>query len=143
MQTQNSPKTSSNLLALDVGDARIGVAIADSIARLPHPLVTLQHTSDIVNDIEKLVTEHHASALVIGLPRGLDGQRTAQTDHVEAFAATLTTLTVPIHWQDEAVTSKQAEAELRSRGKPYQKGDIDALAATYILEDFLRDNPEN
>jgi RNase H-fold protein (predicted Holliday junction resolvase) len=44
--------------------------------------------------------------------------------------------------QDEAVTSKRAEAELEARGKPYQRGDIDALAATYILEDFLAGHRE-
>ncbi len=44
--------------------------------------------------------------------------------------------------QDEAVTSKHAEAELESRGKPYERGDIDALAATYILQDWLAENPE-
>ena len=75
---------------------------------------------------------------MVGLPRGLDGQRTAQTEEVEAFARGLgERFGLPVHMQDEAVTSKQAEAELEARGKPYGKGDIDALAATYILQDWL------
>ena len=49
---------------------------------------------------------------------------------------------LPVYFQDEAVTSKQAEAELQARGKHYEKSDIDALAATYILEDWLGEHKE-
>ncbi|MCX6728115.1 MAG: Holliday junction resolvase RuvX, partial [Candidatus Saccharibacteria bacterium] len=49
---------------------------------------------------------------------------------------------VPTHLQDEALTSVKAEEELKSRGMPFEKGDIDALAATYILQDFLDELPE-
>jgi RNase H-fold protein (predicted Holliday junction resolvase) len=49
-------------------------------------------------------------------------------------------LPLPISWQDEAVTSVRAEEELRARGKPYVREDIDALAATYILEDYLHEH---
>ncbi len=133
----------STILALDVGAKRIGVAIASAGARLAHPLTTLDHGPDVLQQLQELVAAEHARALVIGLPRGLDGQHTGQTAAVEAFAAQLKPVVgVPLHWQDEAVTSRQAEAELQERGKPYAKGDIDALSATYILEDFLRDHPE-
>jgi putative Holliday junction resolvase len=72
------------------------------------------------------------------LPRGLDGQETTQTKIVEAFIYQLKSkIDLPIHIQDEAVTSKQAEAELQARGQGYNKEDIDALAATYILQDWL------
>jgi len=75
---------------------------------------------------------------VVGLPRGMQGQHTAQTAEAEAFAKSLRAQSgLPVHMQDEAVTSKQAEDELKGRGKPYGKGDIDALAATYILQDWL------
>jgi putative Holliday junction resolvase len=131
------------LLALDVGERRIGVALASLVARLPRPLTTLQHTDAIFSDIQALISEHRAQALVLGLPRGLQGQHTAQTASTQAFGAALAKhITIPVYWQDEAVTSHQAEAELKGRGKPYRKEDIDALSATYILEDFLRDNPE-
>jgi putative Holliday junction resolvase len=72
------------------------------------------------------------------LPRGLDGQSTSQTSATEKFVDQLRgQVSLPIHLQDEALTSKQAEAELRSRGAGHAKADIDALAATYILQDFL------
>jgi len=135
--------TRSSLIALDVGERRIGVALASSQARLAAPLITLQRGEASVQDIQRLIDQQGASVLVIGLPRGLDGQHTAQTTAVQDFGALLEqNLAIPIYWQDEAVTSRQAEAELEARGKPYQKGDIDALSATYILEDFIRDHPD-
>jgi putative holliday junction resolvase len=133
----------SAVLALDVGERRVGVAVADVRARLAHPLTTLMRTEATPEDVQRLVDEHAAGVVVVGLPRGLDGQHTAQTMAVEEFKAELEqVLSVPVHWQDEALTSAQAETELRSRGKPYKKEDVDALSATYILEDFIRDHPE-
>lgn len=135
--------TISTILALDVGDKRIGVARANTLARLASPIATLHHGPDTLDEIARLVASEDAATVVIGLPRGLDGQETAQTAHVRAFGSQLeSVLHVPVHWQDEALTSRKAEAELERRGKPYQKGDIDALSATYILEDFLHDNQE-
>jgi putative holliday junction resolvase len=133
----------SSILALDVGTKRIGVAMASSGARIAHPLTTLEQGTDILQQLQELVTAEHVHTVVVGLPRGLDGQHTAQTAIVEEFAAELKrALGIELRWQDEAVTSRQAEEELKGRGKPYAKGDIDALSATYILEDFLRDHPE-
>ncbi|HSX33645.1 MAG TPA: Holliday junction resolvase RuvX [Candidatus Saccharimonadales bacterium] len=137
-------KTTDTLLALDVGERRIGIATASFETRLPRPLTTLIHDDTIFERLAVLAVEQQASALVVGLPRGLDGQHTAQTTYVEQFAAELQKhITLPLEWQDEALTSRQAEAELIRRGKPYAKGDIDALSATYILDDFLhRPEPE-
>jgi putative Holliday junction resolvase len=132
---QTTPRA---ILALDVGDRRIGVARAGVEARLAQPLTTLLHDDDIWQTLARLIEEQQADTVVVGLPRGLDGQETAQTGVARAFAGTLEQrLKVAVYLQDEAVTSKRAETELNARGKPYQKGDIDALAATYILEDYL------
>lgn len=133
----------SSVIALDVGAKRIGVAQASIPALLPRPLQTLSNSQQIFHDLIELLQAQRAIALVIGLPRGLEGQETAQTKAVEAFGHELEQhLSIPLYWQDEAVTSRQAEEELHSRGKAYQKGDIDALAATYILEDFLREHKD-
>lgn len=125
----------SNILSLDVGERRVGVAIANVIARLPRPLITLDNTEHMFQDIADLVTKVDAEVLVVGLPRNLSGDDTAQTAYVRAFAAKIEN--VEIVFQDEALTSQKAEQELKARGKPFAKGDIDALAATYILEDYL------
>ncbi len=128
------------ILALDVGARRIGVAEAHSVARIAHPLTTVQHTADIFDDLAALVTRYQAVALVIGLPRGMQGQETDQTRYVKEFAEGLKKhLPMLMYWQDEALTSQKAEDELMDRRKPYTKGDVDALAATYILDDFLQE----
>ncbi|HKU18696.1 MAG TPA: Holliday junction resolvase RuvX [Candidatus Saccharimonadales bacterium] len=141
MQTIHS--TTGSIIALDVGERRIGVALCDSQARLPHPLATLAHTPEIFDTLMRLLADQRAVAVVVGLPRGLDGQHTAQTVYVEQFAGRLKQLiAVPCVFQDEALTSRKAEEELLRRGKPFAKGDIDALSATYILEDFVHEHPE-
>lgn len=131
------PTTPKSILALDVGEKRVGVAIASLVARLPHPLSTLER-SQVMEELKEIIRSEEVGELVVGLPRGLDGQTTAQTSATEKFVEELRgRFDMPIHFQDEALTSKKAEEELRTRGIDPKPGDLDALAATYILEDFL------
>jgi putative Holliday junction resolvase len=129
------------LLALDVGERRIGVARAVAGVGIASPLATIEQSDAVMDDLRKLLDENHAAVLVIGLPRGLDGQETAQTHTVRQFAARLgAKFDIPIALQDEALTSRKAAAELDARRKPYTKADVDALAATYILEDYMSEH---
>lgn len=133
----------SSILGLDVGSKRIGIAAASLTVRLPRPLTTLEWDDNFYAELQKLIRDEDVGELVIGLPRGLDGQQTSQTDAIEAFVAELKQITsLPIHMQDEALTSKHAEEELKARGKTYKREDIDALAATFILQDYLNELPE-
>ncbi len=133
----------ASIMALDVGGRRIGVALASVAARIPLPLTTIDAGDTAQQAILDLIRRESVIMLCIGLPRGLNGQETQQTATIKAFVAALQkAIDIPVYLQDEAVTSRQAEAELQARGKPYVKGDIDALAATYILEDFLQDHKE-
>jgi putative Holliday junction resolvase len=137
------PLTRSSILALDVGDKRVGVAVASVIARLPQPLTTLQRDDSFFSKLDDIAKSEDTGTIVVGLPRGLSGQETRQTAAIEEFVTELKQHSdLPIHLQDEAVTSKHAEAELEKSGKMYNRGDIDALAATYILEDFLLEHKE-
>lgn len=128
-----------NVLSLDVGERRVGVARASMIARLPEVLGTIDRQKvDAIEAIKALCREHVADCLVIGLPRNLSGQDTAQTAVVRSFARDVSEACgVPFVFQDEALTSVKAEAELASRGR-HTKGDVDGLAALYILEDWLK-----
>lgn len=136
------PATHKSVLALDVGAKRIGVAAASLQTRLPRPLVTLPRDHSLFPSLENIAEVESAVVLVVGFPRGLQGQYTAQTAATEAFCQELRRhFALPLHYQDEALTSRQARAELEARGRPYDKADIDSLAATYILEDFLREHP--
>ena len=125
-------------LGLDVGSVRIGAALARADVRIAQPLKTLAAGDHAYDDILALVAEHGVTALVVGWPRGLQGQTTDQTSYVETFVEGLRgRLHLPVYLQDEALTSQKAEAELRAHNKPFAKAEVDALAATYILDDYL------
>jgi putative Holliday junction resolvase len=128
------------IMALDYGDKRIGVALAHVIARLPRPLTTLSHTDSLLDDIRALIAQEDAGLVVVGLPRGMDGGYTEQTRKAEAFAQELAGIvTVPVELTDETLTSVDAESALG--GIPQNKGEIDAVAASLILERYLADHP--
>lgn len=129
---------SNAILALDIGERKIGVARANTVARIAEPLATLPNDKDFVETLKRLMQEHDANQLVVGLPRGLDGQETSQTRYVEQFAKDALSFT-PVKFQDEALTSVNATEMLESRKRPYNKEDVDALAATLILEDYLQE----
>ena len=129
---------SSTIMALDIGSARIGIALASGEAKIARPLGAIANDSSLVENLRELCSREHVNKLVIGLPRNLNGQETAQTVAARELGVRLAEqLDLPFHWQDEALTSVQAETELRTRGKAYTREDIDALAAVYILEDYL------
>ena len=137
-------QNNAHFLALDVGGRRIGAAIASSIARLPRPYMTLHNEDGVFEKIKDILVSEDVSVIVVGYPRNLEGTSTQQTVEIEDFIRDLKNHTsIPVVLQDEALTSHHAKKELVKRGKPYEKGDIDALAATYILEDYLKDHGAN
>ena len=122
-------------LGIDYGVRRVGLATADSDALLASPLKTVspEELVPFVKDTGPY------DQIIIGLPRSLDGHDTAQTLAVRHFADDVLwrRLKVEPVFQDEAGTSSLAEEQLKEAGKEYTKGDIDALAATIILQDYL------
>ena len=130
--------TKSNILALDVGGRRIGMAIGDNEVKIPRILPTLEMSPDVFNEIIDIVTYEGVDAIVVGYPRNLSGETTDQTKVIEGFTADLQRhIDIQITYQDESLTSVRAEEILRERGKPYGKADIDAEAAALILRDYL------
>jgi len=130
----------NQILALDVGSRRIGVAQADSVSRIAYPLMTIDVDGEELKAISKLVRELSPMVLVVGYPRNQSGDPTAQTESVTSFAAKLRPCDVPIVFQDESLTSVMAEERLQAQSRPYTKADIDAMAATIILNDYLEAN---
>jgi putative Holliday junction resolvase len=129
------------VLALDYGSKRIGVALASNIARLAGPYATLPNDEKLESSLSEIIKNENVTNIVVGYPRGLQGQKTAQTALVEEFVSNLKQgYQLPIDLQDEALTSQKAELELSQRNKPYKLEDIDALSATYILEDWLNES---
>jgi putative Holliday junction resolvase len=125
---------SQQLLGLDVGLKRTGIARASGIARLAEPLMTVS-TTDLIKIIKELIEEYNIGIVVVGLPRSLKGDDTAQTGWVRDWVMhAKSKIDLPFYWQDEALTSRIAEAK---RAVYKQKHDIDSLAAAIILQDFL------
>lgn len=133
--------TNNAILALDVGEKRVGVALASSVARLATPLTTLANDEHILTNLRNLVNEHYVGVIVVGHPRDMQGNATAQTTYSQAFADQLNGFGVPVVFQDESLTSVKAEERLRAMGKPFVKQDIDAEAAGLILTDYLQEHP--
>ncbi len=129
----------NNVLALDVGERRVGLALAYAGVRVAVPLTTLtRQGTEFWDNLGDVITKNQVGRIVVGLPRGLEGQDTMQTRLTREFGRELEShFKLPIIWQDEALTSVKAEAELSSRGKSFSKATVDALAASYILTDYL------
>jgi putative Holliday junction resolvase len=133
---------------LDVGEKRIGVAVSDLTGTLARPVGVVQ-TSGLDRDavdcasaeIARLAAEEDGVAtIVVGLPRHLDGRASDMTPRVEAFASRLGDRTaLPVHLQDERLSSREAESLLAVREKDWRvrKKKLDAAAAAVILQDFL------
>ena len=118
----DSPKV-LEYLGVDVGAARVGIARGNSAARLAQPIKVVA-ADQAMQVLFELAQTQSASGIVIGLPRSLDGQETAQTKDVRQWADELKKqISLPLYWQDEALTS--------------QKADTDDKAAALILQDFL------
>lgn len=132
--------SSQTLIALDVGEKRIGVAVADDSVRIAVPFTTIEVNGEEVTEIAQLVASEHANIIVVGYPRNQKGEPTAQTNYVENFTKQLEDIGAKIVFQDESLTSVIAEQRLISQKKPYTKGDIDAQAASIILQDYLEAN---
>lgn len=132
-------KTSQTLhiIGLDVGERRIGAAIGDSAIRIASPLTTIIVDGNEFTAISDIIREQSADKIVVGLPRNQSGEETAQSQYARSFAAKLNELGFDVVFQDESVTSVQAEEYLKQSGKPYAKEDIDARAAAIILSDYL------
>ena len=153
----------ARLMALDVGDARIGVAVSDPTGLLASPYTTIHVSRDEQQNwdaIRRLLEETEAEGIVIGLPISLDGKIHAQGQKVQSFAERLQPhISVPLTFWDERLSTVEAErlrtqvaghrqraggkrqgqaGRVRSQSKRRQRGhEIDALAATVILQEYL------
>ncbi len=126
-----------SLIALDVGDKRIGVAHAETSVRLAVAYSTIEVDDLILERLREVIAELEPSVIVVGLPRNQGGHTTPQTKKVRDFAKKLEIFDIEIAFQDESLTSVLAEKYLQSLGKPYARAEIDSHAAAIILGDYL------
>jgi putative Holliday junction resolvase len=141
------------MLALDVGERRVGVALCDETRTLARPLLTLKRASK-TEDFAKLAAvcrEHAIEKVIVGLPRTLRGEEGPQARRVRRYAAELqAALNLPIDFWDERFSSVDAQERLASAGRKRARnlrparGEIDAAAAAIILQEYLDEHrPES
>ena len=127
------------VIGLDVGEKRIGVAKADTNIRIATPVGFFNVDGTEWAMIDRIAKMNNTNFFVLGLPRSNEGNETKQSMFVRQFAKKLAEKipNAKVRFQDESLTSVQAEERLKMRKKAYEKGDIDAEAATIILQDFV------
>ncbi len=130
------------ILALDLGELRIGVALSDETATLASALATLRATGPRrdAQAVAALAREHEAGEVVVGVPWRLDGSRGPRAEQALAFAERLRrVLRVPIVTRDERLTSVAADERLAEAGvrRRDRKARIDRAAAVVILQEYL------
>ena len=127
------------IIGLDVGTVRIGVARADTAIKIAIPDGFINVNGQEISEIQRKLRLYNSNILVMGMPRSNNGNQTAQSEFVKQFARQVAA-TIPglkIYFQDESLTSVEAERRLKARKNNYQKGEIDAESASIILQDFI------
>jgi putative Holliday junction resolvase len=143
------------IMALDLGDRRIGIAITDPLGYTVQPLMTLYRKTPRadIKSIGRLIRKHGVAEAVVGKPLHMSGEVSPRAQKAEAFAAELRTeFGIPVHLWDERLTSWEAHQLLDEAGGPRRtsadrsargqridrKRIIDQVAAVLILEGFLQ-----
>jgi len=138
-------------LGVDYGRKRVGLALSDATGTLARPWETLVSggpaaasaalvRARLSRFARESLDEDRVEAIVVGLPRRLSGEDNEQTAEARQFATALADATgLPVHLQDERLTSHEAEMRLSERERDWRarKSKLDAAAAAIILQDYL------
>jgi putative Holliday junction resolvase len=131
------------VIALDIGEKRIGVATCDPLRITVRPVgvVQAEPKERALAELQRIVRDEEAVLIVAGLPLTLRGEKGPQARRVLDFIESLRDVVdVPIELRDERYTSAEAERIIAERGgkrKKRKRGDVDEIAATLILQDYL------
>ena len=129
------------VLGIDYGDSRIGLAMSDPLKIIASPFKTIRNEGNekCLQVFQSLIKQKDVEAIVVGLPIGLKGQETVQTKKVRKFANLLYALKLPIHLEDERLSSVSAEKSMIQQNikTGHNKELIDQRAAAIILQQFL------
>ena len=128
------------ILALDVGRKRIGLAISQSGILVQEFLTMDNKESSSFTEIAEIIEDEGIEKLVIGLPKNMDGTDAEITKYVEEFSKKLSAIiSIPVDFEDERLTTKEAERQLRNSGLNHEEIEkrIDQYSAKLILEQYL------
>jgi putative holliday junction resolvase len=130
------------VMALDVGDRNIGVAVSDALLLTAQGRPTLKRTSweADVQHLRRVAEENEVGKIIVGKPLHMDGRDSPQSRKIAKFATKLSkTLSLPVILWDERLTSFAAEQHLEEAGLGWRdrKKHVDKVAAMFILQDYL------
>ena len=129
------------ILCLDYGEKRIGLALSDPLKIIAYPYKTIINSglNNLKYEIEKIIVNESIESIVIGLPIGLNGKDTIQTQKVREFRLQILDLNIPIYFEDERLSSLAAAKSMKMEKikTGFNKGMIDKRAAAIILQQFL------
>lgn len=129
------------ILALDVGDVRIGVAVSDPTGTIAQPLEVYRRVGYGPDSryVAELCRRMGCESVLLGLPLNMDGSVGPQAQKVKDFGAVLEKAGLTVRYQDERLTTVMAEAVLIDSGvrREDRRRHVDKLAATVILEQWL------
>ncbi|MGD0779198.1 MAG: Holliday junction resolvase RuvX [Dehalococcoidales bacterium] len=129
-------------MALDVGDARIGVAISDPLGIIATPL-TIISRQDVDVDVKAIVDiarKNDVGRIIVGLPFSMDGTLGTQAEKVREFTTHISRYTdIPLEYRDERLSTVVAKRMLQQTRKTNRDTRYDAAAAALILQGYLED----
>lgn len=129
----------NKIMALDVGTKRIGIALSDYLHVIATPYTTIPRTpeQDAIESILKIAKENNVKTIIVGLPINMDGTKGFQAQDCIDFSQKICGF--DIMYEDERLTSEEAENRLRARKVDFRKnkGLVDMESAAVILEQYL------
>jgi putative pre-16S rRNA nuclease len=133
------------ILGIDAGERRVGVALSDELRLLASPLVVLDRghgLAPVLDALVKVARSEGVAHMVVGLPLNADGSAGRQARLAQDFARVAERVVgVPVEMWDERLSSKEAEDIARAQGRNMrrlrERGQLDAIAAAVILQDYL------
>jgi len=132
-------------LGIDLGDARVGVAVTDDLGMLAHPLETIHvRSTDVLKRVLELAVTKQTEVIIVGMPRNMDGSFGPAAEKSREFIAALQAKTDcrVLPW-DERLTTVSAQRSLQEAGKKArdQKAMIDQVAAQILLQSWMDSQP--
>jgi putative Holliday junction resolvase len=130
------------ILAIDYGSRRVGVAISDPMNVIAQGLPTLENNRELFGQLQKIVSDHNVTKIVVGMPFNLRGEKGVKAKEVEEFIEKLRSeIAIPLTTWDERFTSKLALDAIRDLGtrkmKRRTRGAVDRMASVLLLQSYL------
>ena len=141
---QRRSPMNERIVALDIGDVRIGVAVSDPTRTIASPVevITRVGWGPDTRAVKAVCDRYETSLVVSGLPLNMDGTEGFQAKKVRDLCAQLTKAGLTVFFQDERLTTVTAEEALLEGNvsRENRKGVVDKIAAAIILEQWLKEN---